>query len=83
MMDATMLRLWQALAFETIHRIAATADAFSTDDVWKTLEALSMPADPRAIGPIFTRAAKAGLLYKSDMIVASTRKICHARPVAV
>lgn len=82
-MDAVAVSLWQALAYQTVWRLAATQNAFSSDDAWATLEGLPTPDDPRALGPVLTRCAKDGLIRKSDMVVKSHRRVCHARPVNV
>ena len=82
-MDSVALSLWQALAYQTVWRLAATMNAFSSDDVWSRIEDLPTPDDPRALGPILTRCAKDGLVHKSDMVVKSQRRVCHGRPVNV
>lgn len=75
--------LWDAFAFEIVRRLALTERAFSTDAVWEILDALPKPEDPRALGPILLRARKEGLIAKSDLVVSSNRKACHARPTAI
>ena len=82
-MDAIALSLWQALAYQTVWRLAATMNAFWADDIWAELEGLATPDDPRALGPILTRCVKDGLVHKSDMVVKSQRRVCHGRPVNV
>lgn len=77
------LAIWQALAFERVQHLAATKRAFSTDDVWRLLDELPKPKEPRALGPVLQRARQQGVIHKTDFTTASQRPACHARPTAV
>lgn len=77
------LTLWNALALEIVRRLALTEKAFTTDEVWSELANVPVPEDPRALGPIMTRAYNEDTIVRSDFSVRSDRKECHARPVAV
>ncbi|HVA28084.1 MAG TPA: hypothetical protein VNF68_07880 [Candidatus Baltobacteraceae bacterium] len=82
-MDTGHTALWKALALERIRFLAATARAFSTDDVWSILDPLPKPEDARALGPVLRQAQDLGLILRCDMTTVSKRPACHARPVAV
>ena len=52
--------------------------AFTTDDLWSRFV---HPPEPRAMGAAIVAARRAGLIRAAGY-VKSTRKECHARPVA-
>jgi hypothetical protein len=74
------------LVIEEICRVLGFGKTFTTDQVWEGME-LVFPEvtthEPRAMGPMMAKAAKMGLITKTDRVVDSERVECHARPVAV
>lgn len=59
---------------------------FTTDRVWALMKR-DWPNvsthERRAMGAAMTRAAKRGLIVKTDDYQPSTRSVCHARPIPV
>lgn len=73
---------WKYWANRAVHNLARSQGEFSTDAVWALLDHWEVPAprEPRAIGPVMTRAVNDGLItpmgYKQ-----STSIKRHARPM--
>ena len=62
---------WLERAYQTLCQIARQQAEITADDVWDALrgEALSIvPHELRAIGPVFRRAAKDGIIGATDRI---------------
>jgi hypothetical protein len=51
---------------------------FTTDDLWDVVDA---PREPRAMGAVITRLARAGVIRKTGRYVQSSRRANHARPL--
>ena len=57
---------------------------FTTDDVWAAADRWAVTTgEPRALGAVMRRAAKAGLTVATAEYRPSVRPECHARPVRV
>lgn len=82
--DANADPAWMATALDTIKRIAALQDRFTTDDVWLALDPHDEAThEPRAMGAVMRRAAKMGWVAPTRDYRPSSRPACHARPVRV
>jgi hypothetical protein len=53
-------REWKERAWGYLARFAACCETFKAEDLWKA--GLDKPREPRAIGPLFMRAAREGLI---------------------
>ena len=57
---------WREQAFEAIQWCARMRITFTADDVWERLgESDASTHEPAALGPVFLRASKAGLIVKT------------------
>jgi hypothetical protein len=58
---------------------------FTTDEVWKMLDAGGAPPvpEPRAMGAVMKAMVKEGAVEASDRYRPSTRADCHHRPVRI
>lgn len=65
-----------------VRTLARTGREFTTDEVWKHLVGV-FTHEPRALGAVITRLAKAGIIEKTGAYVPSGRIECHGRPVPV
>lgn len=79
---------WLAAAYAAIGKVCAMRAAgedLTTDAVWCVLErdGVPPPREPRAIAAVMRRAAKCGLIEKTDRTKESVRPECHGRPVSV
>lgn len=78
---------WKDQAYETIAAIASAQDTLTADDVFEA--GLPYWRENRAIGPVFARAQRAGLIRKaavSDQIeqfIPSKRPELHRTPIQV
>lgn len=73
---------WRKAAHDVITELAATNTLIVSDMVVAALEAANMGLDNySALGGVFTRAAKAGLIAKTDETVAGNRKSHSAKTV--
>ena len=73
-------------AYEAVERVAQTHDEFISDDVWIELAAQGYPEkprEPRALGAIMGKAARAGLMADSGRTRKTANKTSHANPVRV
>jgi hypothetical protein len=68
-------------ATAVVEHLAATRVEFTTDDVWQRLSVGTH--EPRALGAVMRKAAKAGLIRRTNRVQVSVRPSCHQRPVAV
>lgn len=67
-----------------IRVLAATQDAFTTDDVWSMMEhhmVFSPATDPRAMGAAMRKAADERYIVPTGHYRKSTRAACHGRPL--
>lgn len=76
---------WAKAAEDAVRKLARRRAEFTTDDVWKLLEAYTGPTthEPRALGAVMRRASGDGLIKATDRTALSTRVACHRRPVRV
>ena len=76
---------WMAAAQDAIGALVSARQEFTTDDVWAVLSGWGVPEprEGRAMGAVMRRAARSGLVVKTDRVRNSVRAECHARPVAV
>ena len=57
---------WKEAAYRAVLSVAERLPTFTADDVWDVLERSSESThEPSALGPIFLRAAKGGLIVKT------------------
>lgn len=61
--------------------VAQREELFTSDDVWEQLvgEYRPSPRERRVMGCLFRRAAMAGLIVKTEVVVKSRMPECHAR----
>lgn len=74
---------WLALAEQAV-MAAAELGTFTTDDVWARLGkhgAAGTPPEPRALGAVMSKLAKAGRIAATSRYEPSARVACHGRPV--
>lgn len=71
---------WIDDAVEVIRDLSKRPEPFTSDDVWKRVDAA---AEPRAMGAAFTRAKKMRLVVPLTEWRLSVRPECHRRPVRV
>ncbi|WP_327292476.1 hypothetical protein [Streptomyces sp. NBC_01198] len=69
---------WRTLALSTIEDLALKKTEFSADDAW--LSGLPRPANPRALGPVFIQAQKAGVIEDTGRLVKSVYASGHHGP---
>jgi hypothetical protein len=83
--EANADREWKTAALGAVRWLAANRVEFTSDDVWRLLpdQSAATTHEPRALGAVMRKAARDGLVRKTDRVVNSTRVECHARPVAV
>jgi hypothetical protein len=75
---------WKQLAYEAVQQLARTRQWFTTDDVWQVLATSDAAThEHRAMGAVMRRAAKAGLIAKTDRVLPTTRPCANCRPVAI
>ena len=71
---------WLDLAAAAIKHLAETRPAFTSDQVWQQVAGASPPREPRALGVVMRRAAKAGLIEATGRWIASGRVAAHSNP---
>jgi hypothetical protein len=76
---------WSEFAFASVHATALRLEELTSDDVDAEIASFNAPHRPvthdkRALGPVMIRAAKAGLIFATDRIVASNRSKLHNSP---
>lgn len=76
--DAHAPESWRAEALSIVTRLAATRSEFTADDVWAC--GLSSPPEARALGAVFRRARRLGLIENTDRFVRSSQPQCHKMP---
>lgn len=76
---------WKTDMLAAIMNVASQSSLFTTDDVWKELDASSSSCthEPRALGAIMQIAARNGAIVATDNYRPSCRVVCHARPVRI
>lgn len=73
---------WEKVATRVVHALAQSGQDFSPDDVWVKLEEQgeSPPREPRALGPILKRLAKADVIRAKGFTESRRR---HGAPVRI
>lgn len=71
---------WKDLAYEAVEATARRLPEFISDDVWE-YGGLESTREDRALGPVFLRAARAGLIVKTDRVRPSVRSHLSGKPV--
>ena len=71
---------WSERAYDAIVETARRLPEFISDDVWAVTDLESTHED-RALGPIFRRAARAGVCVKSDRVRPSVRSHLSGKPI--
>jgi hypothetical protein len=75
---------WMKAAEKTIRWYAALGDRFTSDDIWANLEKMNLTThEPRALGAIFNRLARQGVIEQTGEYRKSVRPECHRNPKAV
>lgn len=74
--------IFRERAERVVRKLAQHGESFTTDQVWDDLAGI-YTAEPRALGAVMTRLAKAGIIEKTGTYVPSSRMECHARPIPV
>jgi hypothetical protein len=69
-------------AYKTLERVARERREFSSLDVWNAYDGPE-PNHPRAIGAVFARAAKAGIIERTGKRVKSGRGSDHNQELAL
>lgn len=80
--DEHASELFKNRADAIVRHLARSGVEFTTDDVWSKMTGI-FTSEPRALGAVMTRLAKAGIIEKTGIYVASSRVECHARPIPV
>lgn len=76
---------WLDIAAFGVSQLAASRDAFTTDDVWEWLDRNTplRPHEPRAMGAVMRKSAAAGTIEASGLYEQSSREVNHNRPVMI
>lgn len=72
--------------FQYLYNTLGVDAEITSDNVWKELNRQYPNVrthEPRAMGPIFSRMAKARLIEKTGQYIESTRPENHQRPIPV
>jgi hypothetical protein len=70
---------WKDHAYDLVVRTAGELYEFTQDDVWD--RGLQPTRENRALGPVFLRAARAGVCEKTDRVRPSARSHGSGKPV--
>lgn len=72
---------WKQQAHAAIVWLAVHRATFTTDDVWRRLDALEIlgPREPRALGALMRTAKRRGLIRPLNRWIQSERVACHRR----
>jgi hypothetical protein len=83
--DKSANEVWQEAAWQAILNVAVVYTEFTTDAVWHVLDTWGVPhpREPRAMGPMMSRAVGRGICVNTDRVSRSVRVACHRRPCAV
>lgn len=76
---------WRGHAELAVQYVAERRERFTTDPVWRVLEAwdVARPPEPRALGPLMKAACTWGWCEPTDNTVLSVLPQNHRRPVRV
>lgn len=72
---------WLREAYETVRRVASRKPYFTSADIWEA--GLSMPHEPRALGPVMSSCERDGIICATREYRATNRPSRHAAPVRV
>lgn len=72
---------WKANAAVAVENCAKRFNEFTTDEVWDALD--EQPREPRALGGVMRRAARDGLIRKTNRVRNSTATKRHSRPMTI
>ena len=72
---------WREDADRIIRKLAKKYAEFTTDAIWEA--GLPKTREPRAIGGAMRRAARDGVIKKTDRVWQSGDPVCHSRPQTV
>lgn len=72
---------WQEAAEAVVLRLARDRDEFTSDDIWAT--GLAKPAEPRALGAVMNRLARAHSIVKTGRYVKTSQASRNNAPIAV
>jgi hypothetical protein len=72
---------WKDKAMGAIYRACRMHASFTSEDLWKA--GLAKPAEPRALGPMMTAAARKGWCESSGTYVKGSAVSRHGAPIAV
>ena len=78
--DANADPWWKEAAYEATRFCAQHCDDFTADEVWTNLARRGLDVsthNPAALGPVFQRAARAGLITKTGELRPSTNPRRH------
>lgn len=76
---------FERIAYRAVESCARSYAEFTTDDVRALLERWGTPdpSNPKILGPVMLRAARARLIRRTDRVIKSSWKLNHRRPVTV
>ncbi len=60
---------WKKAAYAVVLRFALRGKPFTADDIVESIPLKVSTHQPSALGPVFLRAAKAGVIYKTGRLV--------------
>jgi hypothetical protein len=72
---------WRSDAMVAIHSTARVRSELTSEDVWES--GLEKPRNPRAMGPMMTRAKKRGYIISSNPVRYKPSKLRHMAPLKV
>jgi hypothetical protein len=75
---------WLMAAEWAVTGLAFNYEEFTSDDIWKAVNEQGFSThEPRAMGAVMVKAARAGMIAPTDRWVQSKRTACHGRPIRV
>ena len=82
--EANANEAWKRAAMNAIRHLCTTKREWTADDLWDILAGEEVGThEPRALGAMIVKAAKAGLCRSTGRYVQSRLPIRHNRPVAI
>lgn len=74
---------WKFLADVCVKEVAQRQRFLTSDDVWRLLKDFPGTHEPRALGPVMTRAKRLGIIEATSEFRNSERVATHASPKRV